>query len=200
MNKDQSISAYPLAWPFGEERTRYPQGSRFGKNSIAYARDLLLGELKRMNASQIVISSNLRLRNDGLPASGQSQPRDAGVAVYFTWKSAKRSLACDKWRTVEENLYAIALTIEAMRGLDRWGVSKMLDRAFQGFMSLPPPTDGSGLPWWEVLECDRRDSLLAIETRYRTMAKKAHPDRGGSAAAMANLSRAIEEARLEKRL
>ena len=42
-------------------------------------------ELRRLGASDddCVISSDLKLRLDGLPRSDQGQPRDPGVAVYW---------------------------------------------------------------------------------------------------------------------
>ena len=193
-----TIQAYPLSWPFGVPRTLSPShNSHFGDRSIAQARDALTDELKRMGARDVVISSNVKPNRDGEIPYDARAPKDAGVAVYFKHKDRMRSFSCDRWRTLEQNLYALALTIEAMRGLQRWGCSDM-DRAFQGFAALPPPSDGSGSPWWEVLKCARIWPLQDIETQYRVLAKKMHPDAGGSTQAMANLSRAIEEARKEK--
>ena len=48
--------------------------------SFAKARDELLVELKRLNATNIVISSNVETRQDGLPYARSKEPDDPGVA------------------------------------------------------------------------------------------------------------------------
>ncbi len=90
--------------------------------------------------------------------------------------------ACDKWDQVEDNLYAIAKTIEALRGIERWGTGDMVEQAFTGFVSLP-----SNSPW-STLGVDPAASPGEIEGAYRAKAKDAHPDRGGSHDQMAKLN------------
>ncbi len=124
-------SAYPLSWPAHVPRTRLPRTSAFGKHSIGKARDALLYELRMLGASRVVISTNLRLRQDGLPGSAQAQPRDVGAAVYFRLKTADICLPCDAWDKVEHNLWAIAKDIEAQRGRQRWRVGSV-EQAFAG--------------------------------------------------------------------
>lgn len=193
------IEAYPLQWPHGFKRTQYPQRSAFKAPSFGSARDKLLHELHLLRATNVILSTNIPLRKDGLPYSGLSPPKDRGVAVYFRMKAGMpRSLACDKWIRIEDNIHALYLTVNAMRSLDRWGASDMLERVFTGFMALPAPTDGSGSPWWEVLGLSRGASETEIDGKYKELAKKWHPDAGGSAAKMANLNRAVNEARSER--
>ena len=80
-----------------------------------------------------------------------------------------------------------------MRGLERWGVSDMMNRAFQGFTALPAPQDK--LEWWTILGCAHDTPLDEVEGRYRTLAKNMHPDVGGGVSEMADLNWAIEQAR-----
>lgn len=47
-------------------------------------------------------------------------------------------LACDLFNEVRLNMHAIALTVEAMRQIERCGASSMLERAFRGFMAALP--------------------------------------------------------------
>jgi len=47
-------------------------------------------------------------------------------------------LACDLFNEVRLNMHAIALTIQAMRQIERCGASSMLERAFRGFMAALP--------------------------------------------------------------
>lgn len=170
-----TITAYPLAWPTGWKRTQYPSLSRYGDRSIATARDELENELRLMGATDIVISSNLQLRNDGLPRSGQAQPRDTGVAVYFKRRQKPGCFACDSYRYVEDNIWAIVLTVRALRQIDRAGASDMLERAFTGFMALPDP---NRKPWHVVLGIASDAPHHLVLHRYRELLKAHHPDTG----------------------
>jgi hypothetical protein len=97
--------------------------------------------------------------------------------------------ACDKWRTVQDNMRAIQRTIEAIRGIERWGASEMMERAFAAFEALPPPKS-----CWDILGVRPGSPRDEIEAAYRAKAKRTHPDAGGSTTAMADLNRARSEA------
>lgn len=90
-------------------------------------------------AKNAVVSTNVALRRDGLPLASAKRVDDPGVAVYFLYKGKQTCFACDRWDKVEDNIYAVAKTIDAMRGIARWGTGDMLDAAFNGFTALPPP-------------------------------------------------------------
>jgi hypothetical protein len=178
-------TAFPLQWPAGMRRTAFPDRSAFGAKTIRSAYDFAAAEIRRMGGSAIVVSSNLRLRGDGTPYSDQRQPADVGVAVYFQRRGQSVAFACDRWQKLEHNLYAIGKTIEALRGIERWGSADTVDQAFAGFVALPPP-----LAWWTVLGVDPESGVDVIEAHFRTKAKTAHPDAGGSHAAMSELTAA----------
>jgi hypothetical protein len=180
--------AYPLQWPAGKPRKQYPERSKFGERSIDAATTILREELRRLGASNMVLSSNLRLRNDGLPYSKQAQPCDQGVAVYFTYKQQPMCFACDRWDRIQDNIYAIAMTIEALRGIERWGSGSMVEQAFTGFVALP------GTSPWDILGVPRTATREQIESAYRKKARSAHPDNGGSHEAMTRLNLARDEA------
>lgn len=188
--------AFPLHWPDGWPRTGKTDTSQF-QVSLAVARDGLMNEIFRMGGRYPVLSSNLTLRRDGLPYANQPEPDDRGVAVYFERKGKQMVFACDRWNRVKDNIRAIQKTIEAMRGIERWGASDMLERAFSAFEALPAPDAPAKRSWREVLgfgptsQPDAED----IQFAYRTKVKKAHPDAGGSAEAMHELSEAVSAAR-----
>lgn len=185
----KSIEAWPLSWPQGWKRTSYRERSRF-KTGFGAARKHLFAELGRLGASKIILSTNIPLRNDGMPrANMRPDGGDAGVAVYFIRGGKPMVFACDKYVESCDNIYAIAKTIEAMRCIERWGASDMMERAFSGFKAL-----SSGKEWFDVLHCDPAASKEEIERYYRILAKQRHPDVGGSEAAMAELNQAREEA------
>lgn len=167
------IEAYPLQWPVGYPRTKYPARSKF-RETFAYGIRSINRELKLLGAKDVVISTNIPLRNDGLPYSSFKLPEDNGVAVYFTLFNNSCVFACDKWDKIEHNIKAILLTIEALRGIDRWGVSEMLKRSFTGFKALP--ASEASKAWWEVLNVSQYATEEEIKTAYRSLAKKYHPD------------------------
>lgn len=186
------VEAYPLYWPEGWKRTAsYSRTHSRFKTGFATARDFLVGEVKRLGGTGVVLSTNVRLRGDGLPYAGVGEPEDGGAAIYFTYKKAQICFACDRYKTVKENLTAIGKTIEALRGMERWGASDMMERAFRGFAQLPSTT---GRDWWEVLQISRSSPRDVVESRYRQLAQERHPDKGGSHTAMAELNIAREQA------
>ncbi len=212
-----AVTAYPLTWPAGWKRTPASQQAygRFGTTkqsahgswrsraelSIAEATGRLLSELERMGAprTSIVLSTNLQLRQDGLPRSGQAAPRDPGAAVYWKdpFNGQPRSMAIDRYTKVEQNIAALAATIEAMRAIERHGGATVLERAFTGFTALPAPiAAGMHRDWQAVLEL--QDLVLPkredIERAFRRLAAQHHPDRGGDPERMKEINRARDEA------
>lgn len=182
--------AFPLQWPDHQPRSKRRQRSQFN-TSFAKARDSLMAELRRMGARLPVLSTNVELRRDGLPYAGMKEPTDPGAAIYFEWKGRPMAFACDRWDRVKDNVQAIRKTIEALRGLDRWGTGDMVDAAFRGFEALPPPD------WRGELGLTPESTLEDAESSYRSRARSAHPDMGGSVEGMAKLNIAIERAREE---
>ena len=141
----------------------------------------------------MVVSTNIPLRRDGLPFSGRPKIDGPGVAVYFVLAGRQQCIPCDRWLTVEENCRAIWKSIEALRGLDRWGAKSFVAAAFRGFEALPAP--GAQRHWTEVLGIPAQASSDLIEAAYRKRARTRHPDSGGSHEAMAELNEAVAQAR-----
>jgi hypothetical protein len=180
--------AYPLAWPAGWPRTaaHRRQPSKFKPGGLTAEAQECRWELQRLGARHAVISTNIELRQDGLPYSNRRRPDDPGVAVYFMYEGRQQCIPCDRWATVEENLRAVWKSIEALRSLERWGAKSFVDAAFTGFQALPSPN--SARPWWEVLGVSQHASAEQINAAYRSKAKSAHSDTGGSDAAMSALN------------
>lgn len=210
----ETIQRFPLQWPDGWRRTGPQQRERakFNKSvrqyrtgydgaqhsydtkqslTIADAISRVLEELQRMGIGEddIVISSNLRLRLDGMPASGQANPDDCGVAVYWRKGAGTRCMAIDRYDRVQDNLAAIAATLDAMRAIERHGGATIMDRAFQGFVALPAPR-----AWWQILELSGPNPTRAeIDFAHRRLISKHHPDKGGTAEMAADINAARDQ-------
>lgn len=185
--------AYPLHWPEGKPRTVRRERARF-ETSHEIAQLALMDELRRMGAKHPVLSTNVPLRRDGLPYATAKAPDDPGVAVYFMYKDNQVCFACDRWDRVRDNIQAVRKTIEALRGIARWGTGDMVEAALKGFEALPAPGQAASAVWWRVLGVTEDATAAEVNAAYREKARAAHPDiAGGSTAAMAELNEARAE-------
>lgn len=172
----ESTRAYPLFWPEGWARTEEYKRKRaqFKDRSVHMARRVLVEEVRRFGGKGLIISSNLELRLDGNPRSGQRQPRDPGVAIFFQ-RGTDMALACDVYLTVEDNLWALCRTLDALRQIERDGSPALINRAFKGFAALPDP---NARKWFEILNVPETASNEQIRSAYLRLARQYHPDSG----------------------
>ena len=183
------IRQSPLCWPAG--RPRLPDWKQrraaFAPLTIPAAADQLAREVRLLGADESVHEARLTL-NAPRPGS-RVQPEDVGVALYFRLDQAEHALACDAWDRVEHNIRAIVLHTEALRGLDRWGVGT-LAQSLRGYLVAPAEES-----WWDVLGITPGATPAEVEKAFQHLALAAHPDRGGSAAALMRLTSARAQAR-----
>lgn len=165
---------------------------------------LLDRELRMVGAIEPLVQLALHekeFNRNGDPYSG-AIPEHPGVIVSFR-KKVKRlsagdktefvdvplSFPCNTFRTWEANLRAIAIAMEDLRRIDRYGVSQGAEQ-YLGFRALPPP--GPDHP--EVMTVDAAARLIcrmagvALDVNkviadrelfrdlYQGCAKKLHPD------------------------
>lgn len=194
-----NVTASPLTWPHGWKRT--PAGhrvdARFGsrkkqtngyhalqKITVAHAVDAVYVQLRMMGFGdwQSILSTNLNLRLDGIPRSGQPEPQDTGASVWWRKDTDQpyKVLAIDQYDRVADNIYAIAKTLEAMRGIGRWGSGEILERTYTGFTALPGPDTAGGVDHYQVIGAQAGDSPTDLSQAYRRALSAAHPDKGGS--------------------
>jgi hypothetical protein len=141
--------------------------------------DLLDRELRHLAATSIVIGCGLReqdIRQDGWPRSGARTPEHPGVEISFdgiplTGKIGRLVYATDVCHRWEHNVRAIALGLEALRAVDRHGITRRGEQ-YAGFKALPTVTDGPTVDRGRVL-VDEHGSVNAA-------LRATHPDTGGS--------------------
>lgn len=212
MSEQKSLAAFPLAWPMGWKRTPVAERTfgRFVRRekqpgygwpstksiSVSDGVNRILGELERMgiDSQDVIISTNIRLRLDGLPRSGDAEPADPGAALY--WRKTgepMRSMAIDRYKRVADNLGALAATLEAMRAIERHGGAEILERTFTGFLQLE--AENKTTSWWALLGVTPEATEAEIQAAYRKKAAAAHPDAPtGSHDAMSALNEARRQA------
>lgn len=189
--------AFPLSWPPAYKRTITRVSSKFGLTPEK-AQDFLRNEIKLMGAVDLIVSSNVMTRKDGYVYGDMSSTKldDPGVAIYFNYKKKAIVMCADKYLTPIENLIALAKGIEALRGMERWGVSEFMERAFTGFIQIEGPKEKE---WYDVLEVKEDCSADVIKANWRRLCKDWHPDKQkGNSDKFIEINRAYDKAKTLK--
>jgi hypothetical protein len=169
-------------WP-GEETP--PGQRRRSQFSAPYGRtlELLERELEHLSARNVVLQVALEekdIRLDGRPRA-RATARHPGVILAFDSKHGPLKYAVDRFWTWDDNIRAIALALEALRKVDRYGVVKRGEQ-YTGWRQLEAHTGVSSKD--EARELLARIGGAHGETDHelvRSALMVAHPDRGGDA-------------------
>lgn len=124
-------------------------------------------------------------------------PATEGSTVEFWVRGEKRTLTCTRFLGYRTNMRAVYLTLEALRKAEERGILRELVEAAAGFLEAPKG-GRSKRPWFEVLAVSPVSPLVVAAAAYKALAKKAHPDGGGSDELMAELNQALEDAEKER--
>lgn len=189
----------PIAqWP-GKQRNPRPSdfSAKYGDTL-----NLLERELRAIGAKKIIIQAYFRenqIRNDGWPYSSVN-PSRPGVILTFESKKGTLNLPCDTFMVWHDNLRAIALSLEALRKVDRYGVTQNNEQ-YKGWAQLEAPAAGGmsneaaarfvearcGIGWPAILS----DANIYRDA-YKAAAMNCHPDRGGTHDLFVTLQQAKE--------
>lgn len=117
-------------------------GGAMQKTTPGSALDRLRTELVRMGATDCCIQ--IAVRDRDITRFGELRanavPYQPGVVVYATHpRQGDLLFACDTYRKWHHNVNAIAMTLEALRGIARWGAVRD-EQQFAGFKALPGAT------------------------------------------------------------
>lgn len=192
-------------WP-GQPTAFYARRRSQFRSTYTQTLDLLESELNAIDAREVVIQIALGgrdIRNDGWPRAN-ARPSQPGVVLSFVREKQALQFACDTFDAWEDNLRAIAKTLEALRAVDRYGATKSGEQ-YRGWQQLPPG-DGYQAPPLHAMTREEAAALLAkhsgfapqsilTDAEVRSMAHKRavgklHPDRGGDAEEMMRVTRA----------
>ncbi len=143
-----------------------------------------------LGVRQAVIQIDLpesKIRIDGLPRSG-ARPDFQGVRLSFESKYGHLRYATDVFDFWQDNLRAIALGLEALRKVDRYGITKKGEQ-YTGWKQLPAGiTEASDIHEGAAFlarYCGLGPTAIIREEElyrraYRAAALKLHPDKGGA--------------------
>lgn len=178
-------------WP-GNKTPEHERRSRYTfKAKWSSTLDLLERELVYLGAENLVIQcypkngmSDIRL--DGMMRAN-AQIVESGVILSFDSKHGPLSYPCDSCELWQHNIRSIALALEALRSVDRYGVTKRAEQ-YKGWEKLPAPGAVHEFPS-EIEAMMFLSDLLGesisneepeLSEAIRKAKVIAHPDRGGN--------------------
>lgn len=169
-----------VLWPEPETRSR--KRSPFSA-TYSETKALLCREVHHLGATSAVLQlavteADLRLDGD-LRAS--ARPTHPGVIVSFESRHGSLRYACDTYLSWQDNVRAIALTLEKLRAVDRYGAAKGGEQ-YRGWKSLPSGNDAPS--------AERGWSIIRQHGGVRDALKATHPDHGGDPAEFADVQAA----------
>ncbi len=138
-------------WPRdGFEARRTRERSRFD-SGWSQALRLLTYELGRIGAGTVVVKLALEdgdIRRDGWPRAN-ARPAHPGVVVEWQVGEAWYGRAAERYDRWQDNVRAIALTLEALRGVERRGA--VSGEQYEGMRLEIEAPGGSGLEAQRVI-------------------------------------------------
>lgn len=143
------------------------QPNRFGAG-WRETRRLLEHELDHLGAHEVVIELALGegdLRLDGWPYA-DARTAHPGVVLSFDSRHGPLRYGTDAFPTWQANVRAIALGLEALRKVERYGIGKRGEQ-YVGWKALPAPG------------VDRGRTLIDEHGSLSAAIKATHPDHGG---------------------
>lgn len=137
---------------------------------------------------QIAVQERDLRISDGMPKA-HAKMAHPGVIVSIESTHGPMSLPCDTFVDWHDNLRAIALTLEALRKIDRYGVTQT-GQQYTGFQQL---TAAPAAPALSVVDAEKaireyagpprlvtdRTDLNTLAQAYRRAVGVTHPDHGG---------------------
>lgn len=167
-------------------------------------------EMRHLNARNGELLIAVRpddFRLDGKPRANAKQEHP-GVILSFDSSVGHLSYPCDTFTRWQDNVRAITLALEALRKVDRYGVTKRGEQ-YRGFLALEATAAPAGFATHQdaiafladVVRDEWRDGM--VDTRnenaralLRGAQRRTHPDVGGNPATFQRVS--LAEAKLRE--
>lgn len=199
-------------WPGELTRSRKSSAFRAGLSDTLDVLDREIWQLTDTRSQResaellIAIPAGDLWRLDGKPRA-HAVAEHPGVIFSLDSKHGHLSYPCDTFTTWQDNLRAIALALEALRKVDRYGVTKRGEQ-YRGFLAIEATAAPAGfataddalafLGKFAGLGLAEMKSIVGAPGRaLRRAQRETHPDAGGDAATFQRVSLAEAKLRAE---
>jgi hypothetical protein len=164
---------------------------------------LLDKETTALGARLVVIQADVteaEIRLDGM-LRARARPGFPGVKLSFDSRHGPLTYATDAYEHWQANVRAIALSLQALRAVDRYGVSKSGEQ-YRGWTALPAGSPNGQMSVDDAARllagyADAGVTAAAVLTdaevrraAYRRASLRTHPDHGGDPGAFARVTAA----------
>lgn len=157
---------------------------------------LLIDEVERLNGRNLVVEVDIReqdLRRDGTIRANAREAASPAVVIAFEATHGPMLFRCDTFHAPyrdqgpdwQHNVRAVALTLQALRAVDRYGATDT-GQQYQGFKAIGGGTPMPAAP--ERMSSSAAAELIrsygpagevSLESAYRRALRATHPDMGG---------------------
>lgn len=155
---------------------------------------LMMRELQHLGADRLVIQADVT--EDDIRLDGQlratANPKDPGVRILFDSKYGPLTYECDSCVFWQHNVRSIALGLEALRAVDRYGINSAKGQQYKGYREIgtgnaPAATEdrsaaihllrmyATGVSDSGVVSPEP-DADLPVDELYRRARRHTHPD------------------------
>lgn len=158
-------------WPPGDhgngsERDRF-------RSTWTSTLDILAREVRLLGADRCILEVDVteaEITLDGSRPRVDARPASSRVAVSFTSRHGDLRYVCHQYRNWKSNIRAIALALEALRAVDRYGVSGRGEQ-YRGWRQIEGPASN-------LIAMGRE--IIRAHGGVTAALKATHPDHGGS--------------------
>lgn len=157
---------------------------------------LVTKEARALGCSELVLEADYRetdFRLDG-GLRANANPRSPRIVVSLVnSKHGPLRYPCDTFDRFEDNVRAVGLALEALRMVDRYGVTRRGEQ-YAGWKALPSSTEptvdvesaarilaAEGGPAWEGRAASIKGEAVHAKAAALDSLRRTHPDVGGSA-------------------
>jgi hypothetical protein len=177
-----------VQWPGDLTKSSHRKYSRF---NTAWGKTLALleKEIRFLSGKNVIFQCAVReqdIRLDGGVRSNARPAEHPGIIITFDSKHGPLSYHTDQYNDFQANVRAIALALEALRTVDRYGVNKAGSQ-YAGYKRLPPAsTNGKrGLTKDEARSFIAYHSGVAVSSlgdsgvldlAFKAARRRLHPD------------------------
>ncbi len=186
-------------WPgeFTKFRTRSQFSAHWRKTLELLGREL--SHLNAKNGSLLLALYEHEITHDGSRPRADARPAHPGVILALNSKHGPLKYTCDRFDHWRDNIRAIALGLEALRAVDRYGITRKGEQ-YQGYKQLGAARQWRDVAAMTLVQLSGLDVAWRLvihdpnvaDRVWKAAAKRTHPDVAGGSS---ELFRQAQEAR-----